>query len=580
VKKTNYIRKLLTYCSIWFVFWGSLLLPIPKDNIFFAEGGPLTEVTTPENSTTTNTDSVVNGGEISTDQTPSDSGTIVTQEQTEPDTTQIPETDATQVQSFQTTLDQGPTLQSISEFSGIRPIVTSIELMAYDSATWEAAVLDTVPPLDLTEPKDQSLDLRLAAGLSKYEPETDVEPNADNFLAAQDLTNVRLNSTIRIKIKEAGTLQNYSEPLIVLPATETDINKKIALRIVPNEAGEELTKVGDEYVITLSLPEGQTWSARTTFNAYINPEMKNDQGLNITPKSFKFTTRPEIHSVDIHGSLGMNTNSCANCHSTHNGDNANLIGGTIQDDQGEYLCMACHDGTVASAMPEYDSDAPHFQSHQNLKDEGESCASCHNPHTAWTKENPNKIKDKSGTVYNYKKSLGLPTDFNLCLRCHDGNKASNIKQFYEDPNLLYYSGHNITATDGSTAADGAPLKGQLACADCHETHGNPNTVYSLKGNLGNIKRNTEDIFPKTAGTEFTAEMERDFCTKCHFQPVDGAKKAIEMYGNTVEFDETLYGHRPIKDSSERCSFCHSPVISSDFKEELRATAHAPRKLDE
>nr|WP_248278331.1 cytochrome c3 family protein [Bacillus sp. DNRA2] len=276
----------------------------------------------------------------------------------------------------------------------------------------------------------------------------------------------------------------------------------------------------------------------------------------------------------------MNTNSCANCHSTHNGDNANLIGGTVQDDQGEYLCMACHDGTVASAMPEYDSDAPHFQSHQNIKDEGESCASCHNPHTAWTKENPNKIKDKSGTVYNYKKNLGLATDFNLCLRCHDGVKGSNIKQFYEDPTLLYYSGHNMTATDGSTAADGTPLKGQLACADCHETHGNSDSVYSLKGNLGNIKRDTGDIFPKTVGTEFTAEMERDFCTKCHFTPIDGTKKAIEMYGNTAQFDDSLYGHRPVRDASERCSFCHSPVISSDFKEELRATAHAPRKLDE
>jgi predicted CXXCH cytochrome family protein len=632
VKKTNYIQKIMTYCSIWFVFWGSLLLPFPKETFFLAEGGPLIEITAPEDNETINSNNVVISGRISSDATPSDqlsikvyeivnevgprleitnqgtltitkpesqdysewtfkkdfaegihtlafdvedakgnvnskTVTFTIEESASPSNTgteEVPSKETAQsaeetqsALAVQDTLSAQAAQASEPEPTGNRPVVTSIELMAYDSMTPEGSVLD------LTEPKDGTINEKLTTAFDKLPAETDVPPNENNYLPAEDLTNVRLNSTIRITIKEAGTLQNYSEPLIVLPANETDPSKKVPLNIVPNEAGD---KVGDQYVITLSLPQGQTWSPSTTYQAYINPDITNDQGLKIIPKSFKFTTRPAKHSVDIHGNFGNNTNSCANCHSTHNGTNDKLVGGAIQADQGEYFCMACHDGTVASAMPDYDKDNPHFQSHENLKEEGESCVSCHNPHTSWTKENPNKIKNHS--VYTYKKSLGLASDFTLCLRCHDGQKASNIKKYYEDETLVYYSGHNITAADGSNS------KGQLACADCHETHGNSNSPYSLKGNLGNIKRNADDLFPKEPGKTFTPEKEREFCMKCH-----SAEKAVEMYGKTAAFDDTLYGHRP-KDSGERCSFCHNSVISSDPKEELISAAHAPRRLDE
>jgi predicted CXXCH cytochrome family protein len=101
-----------------------------------------------------------------------------------------------------------------------------------------------------------------------------------------------------------------------------------------------------------------------------------------------------------HGNFQNNTNSCANCHSTHNGEDEMLL---MKD--GEYeLCMSCHDGTMgfydvtaasgagtfddshlSSSMHNVDSDltvgsAPgKFASKTGDTAELE-CSSCHNPH--------------------------------------------------------------------------------------------------------------------------------------------------------------------------------------------------------
>jgi predicted CXXCH cytochrome family protein len=118
---------------------------------------------------------------------------------------------------------------------------------------------------------------------------------------------------------------------------------------------------------------------------------------------------PGIHSADIdnfgnksthrtHGNFQNNTNACANCHSTHNGEDDMLL-----MKSGEYeLCMSCHDGTMGFYNVKQGSGAGTFNdSHENASmhnvDSGLTvssapgaatnksteileCSSCHNPH--------------------------------------------------------------------------------------------------------------------------------------------------------------------------------------------------------
>lgn len=98
-----------------------------------------------------------------------------------------------------------------------------------------------------------------------------------------------------------------------------------------------------------------------------------------------------------HGNFQNNTNSCANCHSTHNGEDAMLLkSGELE------LCLSCHDGTmgfydvtVASEAGVIDSHETSASMHdvasdlavsaapgalQNTSTATFGCSSCHNPH--------------------------------------------------------------------------------------------------------------------------------------------------------------------------------------------------------
>ncbi|MCQ6278713.1 cytochrome c3 family protein [Bacillus sp. EB600] len=110
-----------------------------------------------------------------------------------------------------------------------------------------------------------------------------------------------------------------------------------------------------------------------------------------------------------HGNFQNNTNSCANCHSTHNGETSTLL----MKSSGSELCMSCHDGTLgfynvkeaseagimysqdtSASMHHVDSElqvsaAPGAQatevdtngsSLKNTETATFECSSCHNPH--------------------------------------------------------------------------------------------------------------------------------------------------------------------------------------------------------
>ncbi|WP_286229668.1 cytochrome c3 family protein [Neobacillus mesonae] len=403
------------------------------------------------------------------------------------------------------------------------------------------------------------------------------------FLPAEDMTRVPLNYQILIEVRSTGSIPE-NQPLITVFGEAVEGKEK---RIKETKIDEDVTA----YVYTFT-PE-KTFTAGTSYDVYLNPNFKNDLEFNIIPRFLKFTTVSAHHqdvkdftqgtgehiadipddqrSLDfnIHGNYSNVTNACAYCHSTHNGGNPNLEGGTIRAKE-DNLCLACHDGTLSSAgIPEADKyNTSKFKHAQNHLEKAAACTSCHNPHIPGTPANPNslqsyKVKDQNGIhfePYTYKKAstaAGGADDFSLCLSCHNKSKNKNIAQYYTNENFTNQSGHNIIKTKDS----GSRLKGQLPCAECHETHGS-NNIKMLREDLGNIQPDENlSKFSKTSG-RWNAAAERQFCLACH-----KTKNNTVLYGRTAKFNKTIIEHQG-KDLV--CSQCHGGE-SKTFIE----AAHAP-----
>lgn len=223
-------------------------------------------------------------------------------------------------------------------------------------------------------------------------------------------------------------------------------------------------------------------------------------------------------------------------------------------------------------MPDKNAASKHKHAEGKFAD-SDSCTGCHNPHTGWTKENPNRLQSKSITdatgthfqTYSYKKGssvTGSSEDFSLCLSCHNGQKGvSNIDQYYKSESYVSQSGHKITPSNAGGE------NGQLPCAECHETHGS-NNIMMLKEELGNVRITDDKDKYKTSFDTWTAYDERAFCMKCH----DGSKV---IYGKTGTFSATkadsvtpITGHQTGDDQA--CSNCHGGASGTAIE-----AAHAP-----
>ncbi|WNF36641.1 cytochrome c3 family protein [Bacillaceae bacterium IKA-2] len=361
------------------------------------------------------------------------------------------------------------------------------------------------------------------------------------------------------------------------------------------------------------VPDQSKLSSYQKYYVLINPLLADKAGNYIHPRSWSFTTTKKNSSFSImstngtstnspHGNYLMNTNTCKTCHNTHGGTGPKLEGPDDelkekleQHDHVVSYCMACHDGTVASKMPENtDQHAVSNHNKQLTTKDGQvvnqSCGSCHNVHLDSHEKNPNLKKDHitfnhtgvSGAgslglisssqrlceschasnlqeiylsqgvkyqVFPYrdrntsiedleegKTTFGEFDDYLLCLRCHNSNFKADYQNIV-DIDTHYkadYSGHYIT---NDRVQDGSLLDGNLPCADCHETHGSANNVGLLKDSLGH--RNPTEF--KQSG-EWTIADERRFCESCH-------NNDTELYGITVEYD----GH---ENPNQSCSTCH------------------------
>lgn len=308
-------------------------------------------------------------------------------------------------------------------------------------------------------------------------------------------------------------------------------------------------------------------------------------------------------SQNPHGNYANNVEVCNNCHSPHQGQSPKLS--SPNNPVVDTYCMACHDGTNAPLTTNWSADTSIHKHDAHVSMDGtkgsSSCTSCHNPHLTWDPStDPNTANSNSVSLRGYYKyvhtdptnptlpstseqqlceachmpsikndsrvtyvqytylkqntataspdsTTGIPEDYSLCLRCHDGKIGTDIASFYKTT-----SGHTVQAADGS------PLNGNMPCADCHETHGSPN-IKVLKQKLG--YNNVQGTFDKTTG-DWDAATERIFCLKCH-------NSSTELYGKTIPFNATISGHTTA--DTQFCSNCHGggdPI----------AGAHAPKKL--
>ncbi|MGM0902842.1 MAG: cytochrome c3 family protein [Bacillota bacterium] len=585
MKKTNYIRKLTTYFVLCCLSFSSLLFYVPGTTVLSAPGDPTLEILTPEEGTELDQALVTFTGRISDDLTPPEKITFNVYEILADTEESLDITDTGEFTVVNNT-GSGDWMYSREFSQGSHTVLFRIE--DEDSNRTEVQISFTViqPPIVPSDDPDTSTkqdgintepiavetenesDNNTEVETLSEEEEVEIAPvprpfvvslnilpngveNSKDFLTAEDMTNVPVDAVIELIIKESGDLNYKDEPLIVTSDQGTTIKS------TESSAGQSPEKKDGEYRITFTPTANLEYS--TTYYVFVNPAITNGQNGRIYQRFVKFTTAPVAPSHEIHGNFGNNTNSCANCHSTHNGNDEKLLGGKYGADTTKNLCMSCHDGTNGAPMPDhYNAKNQHFNYTDGLE-ATYSCTSCHNPHTAWTEENPNKLKGHPETTYKKQGTAkGISTDFSLCLQCHDGGKAVNIKKYYVEDTLLAESGHKITAEDGTS------LNGQLTCADCHETHGS-NNLKLLKENLGNAPLADENKF-KTVGAEWTVENERNFCLKCH-------NGNTELYGKNPVFNDQTESHQ---DTAKSCSSCHG--AGEDIKEQMRSAAHAPKRF--
>jgi predicted CXXCH cytochrome family protein len=578
VKKTNYIRKLTTYFVLCCLSLSSLLFYFPGNTVLSAAGGPSLEILAPEEGGELDTALVAFTGRISDDLTPPEKITFKVYEILAGNEEPLNITDTGDFTSekngdygewtYSREFTNGShTLQFRVEDEDANSTDVQFSFTVNQPTTGPSDESDTATPdepsteVSGTETEDEEEGSTEEEALSEEEDTESVPrpsvvslnilPNGVGPLPAEDMTNVPVNAAIEMIVRESGDLIYSTEPLIVTSSGGKTINSTEATSGIGPEGN------GGDDRITFTPTEALEYS--TTYYVFVNPAITNDQGGRIHQRFVKFTTAPLIPSNEIHGNFGNNTNSCANCHSTHNGNDEKLLGGKYGAETARNLCMSCHDGTNGAPIPDhYNTQNQHFNYTEDLE-ATYSCTSCHNPHTSWTADNPNKLKGHPETTYRKQgTAAGISTDFSLCLQCHDGEKAVDIKKYYEEEALFAESGHNIIAEDGTA------LNGQLTCADCHETHGSDNLML-LKGNLGNAPLTEADKF-KAIGTDWTIENERNFCLKCH-------NGSTELYGKNPIYKGDIDYHL---DTEETCSYCHG--TGDDITEQMRSAAHGPKKL--
>ncbi|NMD68842.1 hypothetical protein HHO41_00980 [Bacillus sp. DNRA2] len=254
-----------------------------------------------------------------------------------------------------------------------------------------------------------------------------------------------------------------------------------------------------------------------------------------------------------HGNFQNNTNSCANCHSTHNGEDDMLL------KSGEYeLCMSCHDGTMGFYDVTVASEAGIMDSHDQSSSmhsvQGElavksapgalantstatfECSSCHNPHGSANDRLLNESvagKAFAGnfnvTIVGYTETItklnpvptgtaGIKLDLDLDPAYADINNATDLS------GLKIYKSNGIynKPADGYTQAQVYDYKLNYSnfCGSCHDDY----------------LKNRENG-PKADGVHYThttnSTKSGRSCTACHYSHGTDITLLKDTAGKTI-----------------------------------------------
>lgn len=247
-----------------------------------------------------------------------------------------------------------------------------------------------------------------------------------------------------------------------------------------------------------------------------------------------------------HGNFQNNTNSCANCHSTHNGQDSKLL--TYKNTEYD-MCLSCHDGTLGFYDVKKSSGAGTFDdSHESAsmhnvksgiklseapgaytnRDTAElTCSSCHNPHGS---VNDRLLKEKvvGNQPFAFSMVNGVKTPV------QPGNKTINLALTpdpdYADINALTgTSGLKITKSIGPKDSTDKVNYSQF-CASCHDDYlasrsaGRPSNADKAAGNVNHD-------FLYTHGTN-TSSTGRN-CASCHFAHGTDVTLMMDTAGKTI-----------------------------------------------
>jgi hypothetical protein len=623
MKKTNYIKHPILYNFIWFIFLSLFLFPFPS-SISQAADTPTFEITSPSN------DKYFSDNEVNF------SGTFTLGTNTELTATAVDST-VPNDEPTNLTIDSENNLWTVNK--------KNINNPGWHKITFNATFKDTV---NSTETITKSIWIMITADRPVVTDFTLTSPNnvgnqtpwVDTHITDEDITHVPLDAQIKIKVHSNNGLKFKTTKPIIVKSGSQPIESIELYQDPPTEPS------GDYMITFPPNDENPEWLPNTTYQVDITTDIVDNNSNPIYPKVFKFTTTSTIENLIInedgsindsgnennpHGNYSNKTNTCAFCHSTHNGINSSLEGGLYFDSNPtKSYCLSCHDGTMNAPIVNNFENTQHNHpdntvendSSQSAIKQTDSCTACHNPHTSWTKNNPNMLKNHTiytSTVDNTKKdSLDVPCeschgdnaelenyqhsdskdlhykkssaaignktaketdesnftieDYSLCLRCHNTikkNNAADIETLYLKDKSK--SGHFIALPDPDsklTQNDGSKLNGPIPCAECHETHGSSN-IKLLKSKLGH--ENQESDFSVTSG-EWNADREKEFCLKCH------GTSQTSLYGVYSKPINVNHDFDTETGKNEPCAKCHSNSYNPDKPMDgFIEAAHAPQR---
>jgi hypothetical protein len=381
----------------------------------------------------------------------------------------------------------------------------------------------------------------------------------------QDMTQVSLNLVIKVKISDANTL-NEAEIKNSINVSQNGTNVKGTTSF--NKDTKEITFTPLEAL----LPSKK-------YNVFISPLGIIDAAKNSAfPRLWSFTTvgiKSDVHQ-NPHGSYTNNVDTCGNCHSTHNAQDANLLitktvaetsptaavpNETVpnqpKDLAADQFCMSCHDGTVVAPIPE-NSKAVHTHDAAVKIDgtpSGSSCGSCHNPHLEPSENNPNMAQDQitythqpSNPVDPNKPTEEISSKEQLCESCHENDSAEKIAHGDVEYSVFKYS--------KSSTATGIYEDYEL-CLRCHNESfkSKYNKSADISSHYNNLTEEIMKQYEKTNGPSSFASRE-----------ISAAEKSFSGHIIKALDGSPLAGHLP-------CAECHDTHGSNNLKQLKTSLGH-------